>query len=234
MALIDLQTAPLEAAPRLELVTIPSTYYLGVVARMGAQIDPQLFLQARQLRAVEYIDRSHFLPPEARQIDGGESDIDDMRSTQFVVTEQNGDGRAVIATSRLIVKRHSEDLLPVERSFPELPDTDVGSVEASRFIARHPDKQVQSAAALALIMGMVREANENDSGNIYALVERGLEVYFKRLGMPVEALTEFRYVPHYKTDNKAVRFDPTKVIAGIEAKRPEEIERVRNLVAGLE
>jgi N-acyl-L-homoserine lactone synthetase len=223
----------------LELVTYaPSiTHELGIVATMGLELNHELFAQARQLRADVYIDEKGFLSEESRQEDGGESDKDDDRSVQFAVTETfHGEDEPisqVIGTSRLVVKREKDDILPAEILFQDIPVAPVGSVEASRYIARHADKSIQRLASVALIMGMVNEATTREAGYIYAVVERPLKINFNWLGIPLHELTELRFLEEYNTENMAIKFDPDEVLAGIEAKRPELFHLVKESVSGL-
>jgi hypothetical protein len=121
-----------------------------------------------------------------------------------------------VGASRLILKNEvHRDSLPVEKYFPgaftdSLP---VGSVEASRFIARHPQRRVQHLVSLANIRAMVMHAARIESPGIYAVVEKPLAGYFRSLGIPLTELSETQQLPEYgDTANMAVKFSPQEII----------------------
>lgn len=194
---------------------VPSAHFwIGKVAVPGEILLPEEYTAARQLRANIYIDKEGFLEPEAREVDGGESDEDDERSVQFAVIENLGDRQRVVGTSRLIVKQHEDDLLPAEHHFPEAFENQpapVGSTEASRFIAQHPNKMTKHLISLSEIRAMDLEALERGYEPIYAVIEERLAGMFEFIGVPFRRMTELKYLPEYSTPNMAVEIDPIKV-----------------------
>ncbi len=194
---------------------MPSAHYwIGKVAVPGDILLPAEFTAVRQLRANVYIDKEGFLPPEARQEDGGESDEDDDRSIHFAVIENLGGKHRVVGTTRMIVKRHENEILPVEYLFPEAFEqkpAPVGSTEASRFIAQHPNKMTKHLISLTGIRSMDLEALERGFEPVYAVIEEKLAKMFDFIGLPYKQMTELKYIEEYSTPNMAIEIDPTRV-----------------------
>lgn len=195
-------------------------FWVGKVASMGVVSMPLEYLASRQLRANVYIDEMGFLPENARQQDGGESDIDDERSVQFAVIEnRTEDTQLAVGTTRLIVKRHKDDLLPIERLFPEsfmeAPAT-VGTTEASRFIARHPNNMQQHIISLAGIRAMDLHSFQEDIPYVYAVVEKPLANLFRMINLPFTQISELKMIEEYNTPNMAVKIDPKEVFKSVD------------------
>lgn len=189
-------------------------FWIGKVAILGETVLEKEYTAARQLRANIYIDKMGFLSEESRQPDGGESDEDDDRSIHFAVIENNGEEKRLVGTSRLIVKRSEDDLLPAEKLFPEAftdIQAKVGSTEASRFIAEHPDKFTKHMISLSEIRAMDLEALDRGFEPIYAVIESKLANMFKYIGLPFQQITEIKHLEEYDTPNMAVEIDPKKV-----------------------
>lgn len=194
-------------------------FYVGKVAMNGSGVSmPNEFLALRQLRANIYIDQMGFLGPDMREVDGGESDVDDHRSAHFAVIENHKDlnQQRLVGGSRLIIKRDKDDRLPIENFFPEIFDNDpaqAGSVEASRFIARHPDKITQHMISFAGIRAMDMQALELQSPYVYAVIEKPLAKLFKLIQLPFEQLSAPKPLNEYSgTQNMAIRIDPKEVL----------------------
>lgn len=213
-----------ETAPR-------AAFYVGLIATGDTVNMPEAFLSAGQLRAQVYVDELQFLPPSAKLDDGTEWDSDDSRSRHYGVLENRQGESPVIATMRAITKRHKKDLLPAERLFPEAfgtkrnPQAPIGAIEASRFISRHENKRIQSAAAISLIRAVVTQAYIHANEPIYAVVEQPLYQFFSRLGIPLEEITKFKPIPYYNnTENAVLRFHPGEIIrATHEDERPDRV-----------
>lgn len=189
-------------------------FWVGKVALPGEVLLNDEYTAARQLRANIYIDKEGFLDEESRMADGGEMDVDDDRSIQFAVIENIGDRKRVVGTSRLIVKRSSDDLLPVEQLFPEAFENSpapIGSSEASRFIAQHPNKMTKHLISLSEIRAMDLEALAHGYEPIYAVIEEKLGKMFEFIGIPFDQMTELKYLEEYSTPNMAVEIDPRRV-----------------------
>ncbi len=212
------------AVPQLDTDIFSShpdaVFWSGVLA-LGMQPNEGLaeeFTAARTLRANIYIEKG-YLTEDAREADGGESDEDDTRSTQFGIIEASPDGGLMRGTARLIEKQNESDMLPVEAFFPEVfgaAAAPVGSVEASRFIARHPDRLTQHAISLGLIRSMVAQAESNEAPYIYAVVEDYLAKLFSKINLLHEVVSEPVYLEEYKSTNMALRFDPREVLSQVD------------------
>lgn len=210
-------------APTVETVVFDDSsdarFWIGRVATMDDVILSEEYTAARQLRANVYIDKEGFLPESFRMDDGGESDADDNRSIQFAVIENCADEYRLVGTSRLIVKRHEDEPLPVETMFSEAfaeNPAPIGSTEASRFIAEYPNKFTKHLISLSGIRAMELEALNRGFEPIYAVIEEKLAGMFKFIGIPFEQMTELRYLEEYSTPNMAVEIDPNELMKRIE------------------
>jgi N-acyl-L-homoserine lactone synthetase len=191
-------------------------YFVGIVAVRDCTVSDNLWRDCRRIRADVYIDEKHFLPPEAREDDGGESDVYDAWSTQFTASRRtDGEENQVLGTARLILKT-SENNIPAEDLFGlTVP---VGSAEASRFIARCEDRVLQHKVALSLIRGMTFESLEQGTEYIYAIVEEELYRYFLNIGLPFEPLTESAWLEEFESYNRVIRVKTADILSGIEEK----------------
>lgn len=222
-------TVPINASASVERLTplIETTFFqlrpeasfwLGHIAS-----GEEVYCQAERhgagvLRANVYIDESHYLPESARQPDGTEYDADDARADHLVVIENNTimpNSRHVVGNTRLIHKRNDDDVLPIESMFPEAFSEEaapVGSLEASRYIARHPDRPTQNAIALALVRAMTIRGHNQGHDYIYGVVEDHLMHQFTKIGLPFAALGEPKKVERYNTLNVPLRFDLAEIL----------------------
>lgn len=221
-------------SPEFELASIPSVetdvfdenniaqFNVGVLALPNIVEDPRGWQAARRLRANVYIDEKGYLPSHSRQADGGETDCDDWRSVQFGVYEnvhRPGESR-MVGTSRLIVKSEDEALLPVETLFPDAFEgqpAELGSVEASRYIARHEDKFSQRATSLALMRAMASFCVRGAKQPVYATVEDSLAGLFDKIRLPFDQIGEARMLPEYNSVNLPIRIDPVEVAGNVQA-----------------
>jgi N-acyl-L-homoserine lactone synthetase len=227
---------PPEAEPGLLLASIPRAernpfgaepdahFYMGVLAVPGMVEDPSGWLAARRLRANVYIDEKGYLPPEAREADGGETDIDDQRSIQFGVFENMPDSSQtrMVGTSRLIVKSENNAVLPIETLFPETfanNPAEPGAVEASRYISRHEDKLAQRFISLGLIRAMDAWAVKETKQPIYAVVEEYLAGMFSKINLPYVQIADEKWVDSYNSVNMAIKIDPESVIKSVDAEK---------------
>jgi N-acyl-L-homoserine lactone synthetase len=199
--------------------------YLGIMAIGDIQTNPRVYREAGLLRAQVYIDEKHFLGEDARRPDGTEEDEDDARSVHLAVTNRQDESSAssVIGVSRLIRKFSEDEPLPSERLF-DIPSAPINSIEVSRFIAKHPNKQTQHLASLALMRAATFEGIAEAAPYVYAVVEEGLFRRFQMIGLPFTALTDLSWLPEYSSKNRAIRVDPRRVIPALKKKdltRPE-------------
>ncbi len=201
-----------------------AAFYLGVIASPGIIYAPKEYQAARRLRANVYIDEKHFLGPEARQRDGGESDTDDTRSVHFAVIENKGSEELprLVGTSRLILKRSVEDGLPVERLFPEAFTSSPApgsSAEVSRYIARHPERARQKAISLALIRAMTAWTLTETRQPVYSVVEKPMVRLFDAIELPYQQISDPKMLPEYNTENMAIQLDPEAVFHSVRAEK---------------
>ncbi len=221
MAIIerDLNLTPEVLAPALSSEVFDehenARFWIGVVATPELVSMPEEYTAARRLRANVYIEKYHFLEPSARQVDGGETDVDDARSAQLAVVENRLDDEKLVGTARLIQKTNIDEKLPVEMFFPEAfvdADASVGSLEASRFIAQHTDRMTQHTISLSLMRAMAARGHAQGAEYIYAVIESHLARLFEGVGMPFEEIAPEKPIPEYhNTLNMAVRFDPKEI-----------------------
>lgn len=195
-----------------------ASFYVGALASRNVVYLPSEFLGALKLRANVYIDESHYLEESHRQADGTESDNDDVRSVHYGIIENATDGPRVVGNIRGIIK-DDERSLPVENIFPEIFEDSpapLGALEASRYIARHPDRSVQSAISLGLIRVIVTQAANNGNQPIFAIAEESMVRHFNRLNLPFEKISDPRPVVSYNnTENMVLRFNPVDIIEQI-------------------
>ena len=188
-------------------------YWMGKVAIPGLDpIMPDEFLAQRRLRANIYINERHFLPEDARDTDGGESDKSDPHATQYVVLENCQNAPRAIGALRMIQKGKSS--LPAEEIFSEELAAELpgNSLEASRFIARHKERTAQTMISIGLVRAAILQALSQES-NIYAVVEEPLAQRFNQLGLEYDVLCKSKILPEYNnTDNMLLRFQPDRIM----------------------
>lgn len=193
-------------------------YWIGKVAVGEHVILPEYFEATGVLRANVYIDEMHFLEPEHRDENGREFDEDDHRSIQFAVVEKTKDNTSarVVGISRLVEKRDDDDLLPIEKLFPEVFASNPAknnSVEVSRFIARHEKEFTQHLIALSVIRAMTHHSVKNNIDDVYCVIEEPLYKLLSIIGLPMTLLAEPKKLDEYNnTENMAIVIDPRKVI----------------------
>lgn len=213
---LDASAAPVQSEV-FDAADLQADFFIGRTAVPGVVEMVNEDLAHGQFRANVYIDELGWLPESNRLTDGSERDTDDDHSIRFsTVTRLPGhDHPSVVGVSRLVIKETADQPLPVERYFPEAfgEDLPTGVVEASRFIARYPDAQVQRGIALANIRAMVMHAAEIEAPNIYAVVEEPLARYFGMLHIPYDRITDRKVLDGYgATQNLAIRFDPLEIL----------------------
>jgi N-acyl-L-homoserine lactone synthetase len=196
-----------------------AAFWLGKTATGNEIHRPNEYVSSLILRANVYIDEHSYLPRSSRNADGTETDEHDASSIHFAAIQNHtGDEmvKKLVGNARLIHKSTSDDPLPVEELFPEVfvaEPMPVNSMEASRFIARHPNRLIQNIISLGLIRGMVYESTERDARYVYAVVEDHLVRLFNKIGLPMDQLSEAKRLEEYNNSaNMAVRFEPTKIL----------------------
>jgi len=219
MAITVSELDPKRLAPVVETSVFEAypdaPFWIGQVATGNIIEMPREYHGAHLLRANVYIDEEGFLPPEARSSNGGEYDADDVRSVQFATLENSNGETRVVGSVRLVEKRGPEDLLPAEEMFPEAfrdQPAEVGSVEVSRLISRQIDPTTQTSGSMASIRASDLFCIENNVPNTYAVVERKLAVYLKRMGVPCHKISEEKFIPEYNSPNMVVRINPVELL----------------------
>lgn len=189
-----------------------AVFWVGKVAVPGCVTCPDEYTAQRQLRANVYIEECNFLPPTARQADGGESDASDANATQYVVLEHRNQQTKAVGSLRMIHKQ--QGTLPAEELFAdelkqELPSQ---SLEASRFIARHNEKMAQALISIGLVRVAILQAL-NEQGDIYAVVEEPLARRFSQIGLEYDLLCPGKPISEYNnTNNMLLRFRPDQIM----------------------
>lgn len=182
-------------SPELFVDHQDAAFWVGRVSLMGEIEDTEKFDAIAQFRANVYVHQLAFLPPESVDAQGRETDIDDKRSTQFMIIENatTDTEPRVVGSGRLIHKRTAEDTLPIEGYFPEVfKDNPIEptAVEVSRFIARHENKQVQRFISLSAIRAMNLEITSNDFPGTYCMIEKPLLRLLSKIGLSLDVLGE--------------------------------------------
>ncbi len=193
-----------------------ASYYVGILATRDMVLLPAEYQAALKLRANVYIDEFGFLPEEVRRSDGTEQDVDDSRSRHYGVIERTNTGGIVIGNMRAIIKDRHDNLLPAEKIFPESfkpSPAPLGSLEASRFIARHPNRSVQNATSISLIRTIVAQSLVHENQPIYAIVEEPFYGFVRKMGIPSEQISDIKSIPEYdNTENMVLRFIPQEIV----------------------
>lgn len=192
-------------------------FWVGKVGDLdGVQYDADLFSSVAQLRANVYVGEKQFLDIEALGEDGTESDEDDMRSVQFAAFENINNLRArTIASGRTIVKLCEDNPLPIEKYFPEVFEPgvpEVGSVEISRFISRHPNKLTQHIASLAIIRAMAYSTADIEVPTNYCMVEKPLLDMLNFIGLPVIELGDPKDIPEQNGILYPIDINPREIL----------------------
>jgi N-acyl-L-homoserine lactone synthetase len=160
------------------------------------------------LRGNVYGHLKDFVPLDSLAPDGAEIDDDDGRAVHIAVLENRADedrpGTArLIGTVRLIAKSSPDaPPLPIEVQFPGLlPDEPlpVGSVEVSRLIAQHEDLPVKGLAKALLFQFAAAYIVQSGFGPTYAVVDESLERGLQASGIPVERLSEPRFIADFNS-----------------------------------
>ncbi len=195
-------------------------FWVGKVSVEGCVINASQYDDVGRFRADKYVRDFGFLPENSVDAEGREFDSDDERSTQFAVIEKQGIDTRVVGSGRLIHKRSQQDLLPVEKYFPEAfsdgNGVSVGDVEVSRFIASHENPQTQHLIGLAVIRALTFHSNLIETERDYAIVERPLASMLSGLGIPVEELAETKDIPELGGKLLPISIDTTQIVDSLQ------------------
>lgn len=196
-----------------------SRFALGVLSRSVAPPEGynDLFTAYLQLRANVYVDQKAILDLESKRDDGTEVDDDDKRSSHLVAVENRGTHAAVISSMRVIEKTETNpEPLPIEAFFNDVLDEPVaiGGNEISRYIHRLDDRKAASQVRSGLFVASLALINKNELSPTLAIVEDDLEASLLRYGVPLERITEPRWIDEYNSTNIGIKID-TKAFADL-------------------
>lgn len=180
-----------EDTASIAAVAQADSYWIGKVSEKDQVYDEGYFDNLSKFRANVYVDELKFLTKDALDDEGREIDLDDRRSVNFAVIDKTKE--RIVGSGRLIHKETETPVLPIEHYFPELFENtpiSIGSVEISRFIARHDDEMTQHKIALSIIRAMTFYSLENKVEEAYCIIEKPLLEMLKFIGIPLELLAE--------------------------------------------
>lgn len=192
-----------------------SAFAIGMIA-VGDQILPgreSEFEGYLKLRANVYAYQTQMIPTELVRHDGTEIDEDDARSTHWALLENMpNDSARVVGSIRTIEKRGANAApLPIEDFFPEIYTKDPlpqGSVEVSRYIARHEDLRTQALLSEPLFAKVVSHVTAYGLGPTFGVVEPKVERHLGgKLNVPITRVADPKYVPEYAADNLGIFVD---------------------------
>ena len=197
---------------------VPAAYHVGVVAVRSDIHMPGVYRGARRLRLNEYSGRG-WLHPNAANIDGGEFDEYDNRALHIAVTKNTPGGPVLIATDRLILKDTVDNLLPVEKKFPEIFENNpaqVGATEISRHMSRSANKTERALAEIASMRAMIGVGLGMGFTHAYGMIEKPLARLLSIKNLAHNMLTSFEPTPEYgNTLNGLLHVEPHELLKGV-------------------
>lgn len=239
MSKIDLTISNEMVIPHIESMWFQghedSTFAIGMIA-VGDQILPgreSEFDGYLKLRANVYAYQTQMIPTDLVRHDGTEIDEDDARSTHWALLEHQGqDSARVVGSIRTIEKRGANATpLPIEDFFPEVYKDNplpAGSVEVSRYIARHEDLRTQALLSEPLFAKVVSHVTAYGLGPTFGVVEPKVERHLGgRLQVPLSRVADPKYVPEYAADNLGIFVDIPKMASHMGLDTNSSINRIR-------
>lgn len=236
-AVLNEAVIPVIEAPELFAEHPEARFATGIIAVGNAVIpgSEEIFRGYGTLRAEVYAKQTRMIGAEHVRPDGTEADEDDARSVHFAVVEQTGQSgdvdrkQRVVGALRLIIKDefHPEPL-PVESFFPEaFADRPAAtpSTEASRYICRHEDPEVQKRLSRPLFTGAVSYIAAHGLAETYGVVEPPVEARLAR-DMTLERVADPKYVKEYDDYNLAFRVDIRQLAHDL-GLTPDVLEQMR-------
>lgn len=228
MSLVEPPVRPAaEVSPNIFEQHTAARFWIGQVSAKGVVERPEYFDGLTRLRANTYVHELNFLSSDHLDAEGREIDVDDDRAVNFAVVENNYHSASVVGSGRLIVKRAMDDELPIENHFPEIfqdvPAAN-GSVEVSRFIARHHDAPTQHRVGLAVIRALTFHAVETGADpTAYAIIEKPLARLLTDIGLPVKKLAEPHDIPELGGKLMPVSINPYVIIQSLKERSRDTI-----------
>lgn len=191
-----------------------AVYNSDLINNYPSDVIQQAYLRFRKN---VYVDQTGMLDKDVVRGDGIEIDVDDERSTHFVVIENLLGKVAVFACMRLITKNFESDVLPIEDFFPEAfldPAVD-GSVEVSRFIVRHNNARVGLDARSKLVLTSLAHVAEHNLGPIFGVVEPEFERGILGMRLPIRRIAESKLVLEYNDENLGIEIMKDKIVRNL-------------------
>lgn len=182
----------------------------NVYAVEKTYIDTEEIIEGKKLAVARGLIRSD----EFRSSIGLDYNADEYRSVHFGVLENMKSSARMVACMRAIIKTDTKPL-PIENYFPELFDdepAEMRSAELSRYICRHPEKDVQNFLKFPLLTAALRYGLSNEVGPAYAIVEEFLAKQLKDLGVPLQQLAPARFIGEYNSVNLPIKINPEELL----------------------
>lgn len=190
-------------------------YHVSLLAVEDDVHVPAAFTAAKRLRFETYNSYGWF-DESAMDPEGGESDEFDERAAHFGVLKNTDSGVQLIATSRLILKRHAESRLPVENHYPEAFPEGIAptpSTESSRLISRSWWKRERNLASLACQRAMIGWGITHGFDRSFAIVEEYLLRRLDESHLPYKRLTALKPLAQYgNSKTLAVSINPHEAL----------------------
>jgi hypothetical protein len=201
-----------------------------ILAGRGTEFDGYL-----KLRANVYAYQTRMIPTDYVKGDGTETDEDDARSTHWALLERSAEGEGlanVVGSIRTIEKRPTDGRpLPIEDFFPEVFESNplaLGSIEVSRYIARHPNELIQNKLSEPLFKKVISHITAHGLGPTFGVVELKVEDHLtNRLHVPLARIAEPKYVPEYAADNLGIAVDIPTMAIGLGINNDRAINSIR-------
>lgn len=200
-------------------------FAVGVIA-IGDTVLPGLESEALgyyQLRAGVYAYQTNMIDHGLVDNDGTEHDQDDERSIHFAIVENLGQAQRIVAAMRLIKKQGNLQPLPIEDYFPDVFEESPApesSIEVSRYICRHPNKQIQRMIKWPLYASALADIIANDHAPTYAVIEPFLARDFRMHKVPFSEIAPPKFVPEYNDDNLGIAIDTNRLARFVNRLQP--------------
>jgi hypothetical protein len=215
----------------------PSARFAVGILAVGNQVVPGLekeYTAYFDLRRNVYVDQTGQLDTSAIRDDGTDRDEEDGRSVAFGVIENRIWDQRVVGATRIIIKGFGTDAeeqrpLPVETFCPEVFDEDpapIRSIEVSRHIARHERAAMQEILRWQLYAVSLGYVASHALGPVYGVVEPWLQKSLQS-SVPVRAIGEPRYVPHYLDYNVPIEIDSEQLFDQMKTSHPGLVEEMQ-------
>ncbi len=197
-------------------------YYIAKVNECGNIISEEYFDALTKFRADTYLHLGFIATSDVDE-KGRDIDIDESRSTSFIVIKKNNntlDGPSVVGSGRLIYKGSPDRPLPIEQYFPECFEDGPlsnNTVEVSRFISRDPAEINRHMVSLAIIRSLLFEAFEHNIDDSYCIIEKPLLKLLNNIGIPTEVIDEPKDIPNQGGTLYPIEINPYRVLESVKS-----------------